>query len=151
MKYMLDTNMVIFAMQKDDPRQVRQKITSHNGDMFISSITYDELMFGVYNSDSEKRKQTKIIILNEFLMRVSILPFDEKAADHSANIRQHLCSKGQQVGVYDNLIAGHARSLGMTCITNNTREFARVPSLLVEDWTNVKTQKTSRKRSLSSN
>ncbi|WOG27376.1 PIN domain-containing protein [Endozoicomonas sp. 8E] len=117
MKYMLDTNMVIFAMQKDDPRQVRQKITSHNGDMFISSITYDELMYGVYNSYSEKRKQTKIIMLNEFLTRVSILPFDEKAADHSANIR----------------------------------EFARVPSLLVEDWSNVKTQKTSRKRPLSSN
>ena len=138
MKYMLDTNMVIFAMQKGDPRQVRQKIANHSGDMFISSITYDELMFGVYNSDSDKRKQTKITMLNEFLMRVSILPFDEKAAEHSANIRQHLCSTGQQIGGYDNLIAGHTRSLGMTCVTNNTREFTRVPSLSVEDWTNEK-------------
>lgn len=136
MNYMLDTNMVIFAMQKGDPRRVRQKITGHSGDMFISSITYDELMFGIYNSDSEKRKQTKTAMLNEFLLRVTILPFDEKAADHSADIRRYLCSTGQQIGGYDNLIAGHARSLGMTCVTNNTHEFTRVPSLSVEDWTN---------------
>ncbi|WP_257296931.1 type II toxin-antitoxin system VapC family toxin [Endozoicomonas sp. YOMI1] len=138
MNYILDTNMVIFAMQKGDPKRVRQKIASHSGDLFISSITYDELMFGVYNSDSEKRKQTKIAMLNEFLMRVTILPFDEKAADHSANIRQHLYATGLQIGGYDNLIAGHTRSLGMTCVTNNTREFTRVPSLSIEDWTNEK-------------
>lgn len=136
MNYMLDTNIVIFAMRKGDPRRVRQRIASHSGDMFISSITYDELMFGVYNSNSENRKQSKMAVLNEFLLRVTILPFDEKAADHSANIRQHLCAKGQQIGGYDNLIAGHARSLGMTCVTNNIHEFTRVPSLSVEDWTN---------------
>lgn len=66
--------------------------------------------------------------------RLEVLPFDSAAASHSGQVRSELKKKGTPIGPYDVLIAGHARSLGLVLVTNNTREFNRVDGLRIEDW-----------------
>jgi tRNA(fMet)-specific endonuclease VapC len=72
--------------------------------------------------------------VSEFLAFLDVLPFDAAAAEHAGDIRAVLADEGTPIGGYDVLIAGHARSQGMTVVTNNRREFDRIPGLLVEDW-----------------
>lgn len=100
-------------------------------DMCISSITYGELMHGVEKSQSVERNRVAITL---FLSSIEILPFDAEAAEEYRRVRADLERKGTPIGPMDMLIAGHAKSEGLTLVTNNTREFFRVNGLEVEDW-----------------
>ena len=130
LKYMLDTNIVIFTM-KNKPASVREMFKKHNGRMCISSITYMELVYGAERSSNPERNLT---ILEGFVARMDVLPLDDSAAAHAGQIRAELARLGMPIGPYDQLIAGHARSQGLVLVTNNEKEFARVPGLRTENW-----------------
>ena len=131
MRYMLDTNIIIYA--KDTrPEIVLERFRQYQpGDLCISSITMAELEYGVCNSS--KPEQNRLALLT-FLSNIDIIPFDTDAARSYGEIRYDLKSKGQLIGANDMLIAAHAKSLGYTLITNNTREFERVDGLLLDNW-----------------
>lgn len=131
MTYMLDTNICIYAMKRK-PAQVltRLKEALHSG-ICISSITLAELEYGIkHSSNPEKNAQALI----RFLIPFRILPFDAAAAAEYGKIRAHLQSQGTPIGPLDMLIAGHARSEGLILVTNNAKEFERVPGLTIENW-----------------
>jgi tRNA(fMet)-specific endonuclease VapC len=101
-------------------------------DVCISVITKSELLYGI--EVSPKRQQDEAAV--EALLRyVEVLDFPDEASSHYAKIRADLKSRGVMIGANDLLIAAHARSLGITLITNNTREFRRVRDLAIENWT----------------
>jgi tRNA(fMet)-specific endonuclease VapC len=130
LKYMLDTNIVIYTM-KNKPVSVREAFKKHDGRMCISSITYMELVYGAERSSSPERNLTS---LEGFVARMDVLPLDDSAAAHAGQIRAELAKQGRPIGPYDQLIAGHARSLGLMLVTNNEKEFARVSGLRTENW-----------------
>lgn len=131
MKYMLDTNICIYVI-KHKPDVVIKKFLSHDPEeMCISAITYAELMHGVEKSTAVERNR---IAMSLFLSPITILQFDEQAAEAYGRISAELEKKGTPIGPMDTLIAGHARSRGLILVTNNTREFNRVAGLTVEDW-----------------
>ena len=132
LKYLLDTNIVIYTM-KNRPQQVRRRFKQHKGQMCISSVTLGELIFGAEHSQQVERNLTDI---EAMVARLEVLPFDNKAAYHFGQIRAALYNMGKPIGPYDMMIAGHARALGLTLITNNIKEFERVPGLLLENWMN---------------
>ena len=131
MKYMLDTNICIYLIKRK-PRQVLEEFQAHTaGDIGLSTVTVAELQYGVSKSQQQQQNQTALEL---FLAPLVILNFDVAAAQQYGQIRAQSEQLGATIGAYDLLIAGHARSLGVTLVTNNTREFARVPELNVENW-----------------
>jgi tRNA(fMet)-specific endonuclease VapC len=132
MKYMLDTNICIFIINKRSPR-VLQKIAAQDvGDICISSVTAAELFYGVYKSERIEQNHQA---LTQFLLPLVVLEFDALASETYGKMRVRLEKKGAPIGSMDMLIAAHASSAKMTLVTSNTKEFARVPDLFVEDWT----------------
>lgn len=132
MKYMMDTNICIYAI-KNKPESVIRKILSQNPeDLCISVVTYAELMHGVEKSQAVEKNR---IAMSLFFSAITVLDFDGEAAEAYGQIRAELERKGTPIGPMDLLIAGHARSQGLILVTNNTREFARVTGLRIEDWT----------------
>ena len=132
MKYMMDTNICIYAI-KNKPESVIRKILSQNPeDLCISVVTYAELMHGVEKSQAVEKNR---IAMSLFLSAITVLYFDGEAAEAYGQIRAELERKGTPIDPMDLLIAGHARSQGLILVTNNTREFARVTGLRIEDWT----------------
>ena len=132
MKYMMDTNICIYAI-KNKPESVIRKILSQNPeDLCISVVTYAELMHGVEKSKAVEKNR---IAMSLFLSAITVLDFDGEAAEAYGQIRAELERKGTPIDPMDLLIAGHARSQGLILVTNNTREFARVTGLRIEDWT----------------
>jgi tRNA(fMet)-specific endonuclease VapC len=131
MKYMLDTNICIYLIKKQ-PQHVLSKFKSLNiGDICISSITYAELMYGVEKSQHHQKNK---MALDEFILPLDIISFDDECACHYGRIRSYLERKGTPIGPLDLMIAAHAQCLNFTLITNNVKEFDRVPNLTIEDW-----------------
>lgn len=131
MKYMLDTNICIYAI-KHKPDTVIKKFLSHDPEeLCISAITYAELMHGVEKSMAVERNR---IAMSLFLSPITILQFDERAAEEYGRIKAELEKKGTPIGPMDTLIASHAKSRGLIIVTNNTRKFNRVAGLTIEDW-----------------
>ncbi|WP_116826844.1 type II toxin-antitoxin system tRNA(fMet)-specific endonuclease VapC [Pseudomonas syringae] len=130
LKYMLDTNICIFTI-KNKPTSVREAFNLHHGQLCISAITLMELVYGAEKSLSPERN---LAVVEGFTARLEVLPYDSDAAAHTGMIRAELARSGTPIGPYDQMIAGHARSLGLMVITNNQREFRRVEGLRVEDW-----------------
>ncbi|WP_310602443.1 type II toxin-antitoxin system tRNA(fMet)-specific endonuclease VapC [Anaerosporobacter sp.] len=131
MKYMLDTNICIYAI-KHKPETVIKKFLEHSPDeMCISAITYAELMHGVEKSQAREKNRLAMTL---FLSSIMILEFDCYAAEEYGKIRANLERKGTPIGPMDMQIAGHAKAEGLILVTNNTREFIRVEGLVVEDW-----------------
>ncbi len=130
LKYLLDTNIVIYTM-KNRPQLVKRRFQKHEGEMCISAVTLGELVFGAEHSQQVERNLTDIEAL---VARLEVLPLDSKAAYHFGQIRAALYTIGQLIGPYDMLIAGHARASGLILVTNNINEFERVPGLLFENW-----------------
>lgn len=131
MLYMLDTNICIFGIKGH--AKVLQNITSHPAkEICISSITYSELCHGVENSQAVLKNK---LLLHSFLAAIKILPFDAEAAEAYGKIRTYLQKQGTPIGPLDTLIAAHGQAAGAVIVTNNTREFSRVPGLNLEDWT----------------
>ena len=130
MKYMLDTNMCIYA-QKNIPQVIEKIKNNFQYGVAISSITLAELQYGVQASANVEKNT---IALYKFLSIVEILDFDSSAATEYGKIRADLKRKGTPIGNMDMLIAAHAKSENLIVVTHNTREFERVEGLKLEDW-----------------
>ena len=132
MKYLLDTNICIYLIN-EKPKKVLAKFEQYQIDEFgISSITHAELQYGVQKS---RHKSTNQNALDEFLTPLTILPFQgNKLVVHYGEIRALLESMGQTIDPLDMLIAAHALSLDLTIVSNNIKEFSRVPNLKCENW-----------------
>jgi tRNA(fMet)-specific endonuclease VapC len=131
MKYMLDTNICIYIIKKK-PIQVIQVIQKKKiGDICISTITLAELQYGVEKSSNKVINQ---LALTAFLAPIEIINFNDKAARHFGSIRAHPESIGKIIGPFDIQIAAHALSEDLILVTNNTKEFERVPGLKIENW-----------------
>lgn len=133
MKYMLDTNICIYIIKKQ-PEHVLEKFTKQAiGDICISAITLAELEYGVYKSTHREKNQKA---LTGFITPLEIMPFDEEVTPKYGYLRSHLERVGTPIGSLDQMIAAHAITLGSILVTNNKKEFQRVPSLQIEDWVN---------------
>ena len=131
MKYMLDTNVIVMAI-RNPKGHICKKLRKHSGgDLCISAITYGELEYGIQKSMFPDRNREA---RNRMLLGIPILDFDDDAGEEFGEIIADLEKQGKRIGDRDMLIAGHARSLGLTLVTNNTKEFSRVKNLKIEDW-----------------
>jgi tRNA(fMet)-specific endonuclease VapC len=131
-RYMLDTDTCSYIMRRSPVTVLKHLAKVPVDDVCISIITKSELLFGV--EVSPKRRQDEAA-LTAFLRYVEVLDFSGAASVHYATIRADLKKRGTMIGANDLFIAAHARSLGLTLVTNNTREFKRVRSLSIENWT----------------
>ena len=128
--YLLDTNICIYIINRR-PMEVFDRFEGLKvGQVAVSSITGAELSFGVEKSGSTRNRQA----LDKFLAPLDILAFDEAAMRASGSLRTHLEGQGTPIGSMDMLIASHALALEATLVTNNAREFQRVPGLVLENW-----------------
>lgn len=131
MRYLLDTNTCIYIIKRS-PEQVMHRFKRLRvGDVGVSAITVCELQFGVANSSQPERNQQA---LTEFLGPLEVMDFPAPAAVTYGEIRAHLQRSGRPIGSYDLLLAAHALHENLTLVTNNLREFARVPNLRAENW-----------------
>jgi tRNA(fMet)-specific endonuclease VapC len=131
-EYMLDTDISSYIMKRSHDTVLRKLQTVPIGAVCISVVTKSELLFGVEVSPRRKQDQAA---LDEYLRHVEVLDLLDEAALHYAQIRAALKVRGTMIGANDLFIAAHARSLGLTLVTNNTREFGRVRGLNIENWT----------------
>jgi tRNA(fMet)-specific endonuclease VapC len=130
MRYLLDTNICIYIIN-DKPHHVLERFQLEDPDSIgLSSVSAAELAYGVAKSGSTKNQRA----LEMFLTALTILPFDEQAIWEYGRVRCELERIGQPIGGLDTMIAAHAISLEATLVTNNTREFARVRGLRLENW-----------------
>jgi len=127
---MLDTNIVIYVI-KNKPQVAREAFIKHHGQMCISIVTLMELIYGSEKSANPERNLKEV---EGFAARLEVLPYEQLAAAHTGQLRAELSKQGKPIGPYDQMIAGHARSLGLIAVTNNLKEFDRVPGLRVENW-----------------
>jgi tRNA(fMet)-specific endonuclease VapC len=129
MQYLLDTNAVI-ALLNDPQGAMAQRVRGFAPlDFGLSSIVIHELYFGAFKS---QRHEQKLALVDG--LQFEVLALDREDARHAGDIRAQLASQVTPIGGYDVLIAGQARARGLTLITRNVREFARVALLRVENW-----------------
>ena len=131
MKYLIDTNICIYIMNKRPPAVIKKFKRFELGEIGISTITVSELQYGVSKSNHRKKNADR---LEEFLAPLEMLTYDQMAARVYGDIRFQLENLGQPVGPLDLLIAAHAISRDLVLITNNEREFKRIKRLKVENW-----------------
>lgn len=131
MRYLLDTNICIYIMNHRPPEVQRRFAWLKLGDLGISVITYHELCFGMIKSQNSVKNLER---LAQFVEDVGVIEFSETAAAIAADIRLGLEQAGTPIGSYDLLIAAHTLSLNLTLVTNNLREFSRVPKLKLDNW-----------------
>ena len=130
-RYLLDTNVCI-AMRKRNSDKLNARVDRlSSGEVAMSVVTWGELVTGAEKSTQKERTLANLLRLRQI---VPVLDLDDKVGDHYGAIRGTLELAGQQIGANDNWIAAHARSLGLTLVTDNIREFERVPELTVENW-----------------
>jgi tRNA(fMet)-specific endonuclease VapC len=130
LRYMLDTNLCIQVL-RDRPKTLRERFNAEADALCISTITLAELLHGAEKSARPVENRSEV---ERFAARLETLSFDPAAAAHSAEIRAALERRGLPIGGYDLLIAGHARSRGLSVVTGNLKEFTRVDGLRAEDW-----------------
>jgi tRNA(fMet)-specific endonuclease VapC len=131
MKYMLDTNICIYIIKQKPQAVIERFVQTEISQIGISSITLSKLLFGV--SKSSKPDQNKIA-LAQFIAPLEIMPYDDQAALCYGDLRACLEKQGQPIGSLDMLIAAHALSINSTLVTNNEKEFIRIPDLKIENW-----------------
>jgi tRNA(fMet)-specific endonuclease VapC len=131
-RWMLDTDICSFILRRSNERVLRRLRSIAVGDAAISVITKAELLCGAALS---ARRDHDSDAVEAFLRHLDVVAFADSAAAHYAEIRADLKRRGAMIGANDLLIAAHARSLGLTLVTNNTREFGRVRGLEIENWT----------------
>lgn len=130
-RYMLDTDTCSYIMKRSNEALLTRLRKTPVSEVCISVITKAELLYCVEVSPRRRHDQAA---LDAFLAFAEVLDLADEAASHYASIRAHLKTRGTMIGANDLLIAAHARSLGLILVTNNTREFARVPRLKIENW-----------------
>lgn len=131
MTYLLDTNICSYAMKRSHPDLVERLLRFSPGELKVSTVTAFELEFGARRSS---RYPLLRRVIAAFLANVELLPLELAAAEAAGAIRAELASVGTPIGAYDLLIAGQARAAGLTLVTHNVDEFARVQGLRIEDW-----------------
>jgi tRNA(fMet)-specific endonuclease VapC len=129
-RYLLDTNACIALLRNDEPITQRV-ILAGEGHIWLCAPVKAELWFGACKSRRVAENQAR---LHRFFVNLPSLPFDDDAAEHFGDIRAALARQGKPIGPYDLQIAAIARAHGLIVVTHNTREFARVPGLMLEDW-----------------
>ncbi|TFW12429.1 PIN domain-containing protein [Brevundimonas intermedia] len=130
MDYLLDADICIHVLRRRAP-DLRERFAASVGRIALSTVTLTELLVGVAKSYDPGMRHEELL---RFRSRLDLLDFDEAAAAHASDIRASLERSGQKIGPLDTLLAGQARSLGLTVVTANVREFSRVEGLLVENW-----------------
>jgi tRNA(fMet)-specific endonuclease VapC len=131
MKYLLDTNICIYIIKKKPPEVIERFNMNSFAEIGISSITVAELEYGVQKSKHHEQNREA---LEQFLLPLIVVDFDHNAAIVYGKIRAELESQGKPMGPLDTLIAAHAISMGLTLVTNNTKEFFRVQNLKIVNW-----------------
>lgn len=131
MAYLLDTNVCIEYLRNPNARVRQQLMSKPNSDVFTCSVVVGELYYGVHRSD-DIPKNLKLV--EELLQAIGSIDYGNDAAVIFGQLRAELASKGNVIGPYDLQIASIALLHGFVLVTHNTREFTRVPNLLVEDW-----------------
>ncbi len=127
---MLDTNICIYAIKQRPPEVLAALRAQEVAGLGLSSVTVAELAFGVAKSGSARNQKA----LEQFLEPLEIADFDRSAALAYGRLRAALEAAGTPIGPLDTQVAAHALALGVTLVSNNQREFARVPGLRLEDW-----------------
>ena len=130
LKFMLDTNIVIYVIKRR-PIEVMGIFNDNAGRMAISAITLSELFYG---AEKSAKVAQNLAVVEEFASLLEVLPYTAKASQHYGAIRSALEKVGRTIGVNDLHIGAHARSEGLTLVTNNLGEFERVPGLMAENW-----------------
>ncbi len=130
LRYLLDTNICIYVIKRR-PVLVLDRFNENAAHLAISSITLAELLHGAEKSSQPQRT---LVVVEDFCSRLDVLDYGAKAAQHYGQIRASLEQRGTPIGVNDLHIAAHARSEGLTLVSNNLREFERVDGLLYENW-----------------
>ncbi len=130
LQYMLDTNICIYVM-KNYPPKLRERFNRLAEQLCMSSITLGELCYG---AEKSARRLENLQAVEHFCARLEVLSFPAKAAAHYGQMRAELERRGKPVGPHDMLIGAHARAEGLIVVTNNAREFRRMPGIRVENW-----------------
>jgi tRNA(fMet)-specific endonuclease VapC len=130
LRYMLDTNICIYVI-KNRPEGLRERFNRLSDQLCISAVTLAEIIYG---AEKSARPIENIAVVDQFAARLDVLPFGERAATHYGQIRADLERAGHPVGLHDMMIGGHARSEGLTLVSNNLREFQRIEGLRVDNW-----------------
>jgi tRNA(fMet)-specific endonuclease VapC len=130
LRYMLDTNICIYVI-KNRPAGLRERFNSLADQLCISAITLAEIIYG---AEKSARPVENLAIIEQFVARLDVLSFGERAATHYGQLRAELERAGHPVGIHDMMIGGHARSEGLTLVSNNLREFQRMEGLRLENW-----------------
>jgi len=130
LQYMLDTNICIYVI-KNYPAKLRERFNDLAERLCISAITLGELAYG---AEKSVRQLSNLQAIEHFTARLEVLAFSARAAAHYGQLRSELERRGSPIGPHDMLIAAHARSEGLTLVSNNLREFRRVAGLRTENW-----------------
>lgn len=130
-KYMLDTSTCIYIIKRKPSKVIERFKKTDISQIGISSITLSELLYGVSKSSKPEQNQ---IALSQFVAPLEILPYDDGASQYYGDLRAGLEKQGTPIGSLDMLIAAHAISLNSVLITNNEKEFSRVPNLKIDNW-----------------
>jgi tRNA(fMet)-specific endonuclease VapC len=131
MKFMLDTNTCIYVIKQKPPHVIDRFKRTEISQIGISSITLSELIYGISKSSQPEQNR---MALTQFIAPLEILPYDDEAAQCYGDLRVHLEKQGTPIGALDMLIAAHALSVACTLVTNNEKEFIRVPELKIVNW-----------------
>jgi tRNA(fMet)-specific endonuclease VapC len=132
--FLLDTNICIFIIKKKIETVLKNLKKNRKKGLYISSITLAELEFGIENANPEYYTRNRIALM-EFLSIFEIVNFDENASKEYGKVKKDLKDRNCLIGPLDILIGAHAKSLKMTLVTNNTKEFERIKDLKIVDWT----------------
>lgn len=131
MKFILDTNICIYIIKQKPPDVIERFYQTEISEIGISSITLSELLYGVSKSSKPEQNQ---FALTQFTAPLDILSYDDEAAQYYGELRVYLEKQGMPIGTLDMLIAAHALSTNCVLVTNNEKEFTRVPKLKIENW-----------------
>ena len=131
MKFMLDTNTCIYIIKRKPPDVIERFNQTEISQIGISSITLSELLYGVSKSSKPEQNQ---MALTQFIAPLEILSYGDEAAQYYGDLRAHLEKQGTPIGSLDMLIAAHALSITCTLVTNNEKEFIRIPNLKIDNW-----------------
>lgn len=131
MIYMLDTNTCIYVIKRKPQDVIKRFLQIPISQIGISSITLSELVYGAIKSSKPDQNQLALV---QFTAPLEIFPYGDAAAQHYGNLRSYVEGRGTPIGSLDMLIAAHALSMDSVLVTNNEKEFVRVPNLKIENW-----------------